>query len=140
MIWNDDLFSSLLIFTIIETILSTFFFTVSKFYKNLVKSALTEIESNVAGTTTLDRECMSHLYALLGFPLSFSFLLQKWGPCRSKVWHMKNIIISNKIYFVYPILWSNCNFLCFLCFVCLYLYVFDPHGCIIMQIKNYYYY
>jgi hypothetical protein len=32
-----DLFSSLLIFTIIKTILSTFFFTVSKFYKNLVK-------------------------------------------------------------------------------------------------------
>ena len=33
----SDLFSSLLIFTIIKTILSTFFFTVSKFYKNLVK-------------------------------------------------------------------------------------------------------
>ena len=51
----SDLFSSLLIFTIIKTILSTFFFTVSKFYKNLVKWALTKIESSVAGTTTLDR-------------------------------------------------------------------------------------
>jgi hypothetical protein len=50
----SDLFSSLLIFTIIKTILSTF--TVSNFYKNLVKWALTEIESSVAGTTTLDRE------------------------------------------------------------------------------------
>ena len=30
----SDLFSSLLIFTIIKTISSTFFFTVSKFYKN----------------------------------------------------------------------------------------------------------
>jgi hypothetical protein len=49
--------SSLLIFTIIKTILSTFFFTVSDFYKNLVKWALTEIESSVAGTITLDREC-----------------------------------------------------------------------------------
>ena len=29
---------------------------VSKFYKNLVKWALTEIESSIAGTTTLDRE------------------------------------------------------------------------------------
>jgi hypothetical protein len=64
--------------------------------------------------------------------------LQKWGPCRSNVWHVKNIMLVNRIYFVYPILWSNCNFLCFLCFVCLYLYLLDPHGCI-MQIKNYYY-
>jgi hypothetical protein len=53
----SDLFSSLLIFTIIKTILSTFFFTVSKFYKNLVKWALTEILCSVAGTTTVDREC-----------------------------------------------------------------------------------
>jgi hypothetical protein len=52
----SDLFSSLLIFTIFKTILSTFFFTVSNFYKNLVKWVLTEIESSVAGTTTLDRE------------------------------------------------------------------------------------
>ena len=52
----SDLFSSLLIFTIIKTILSTFVFTVSNFYKNLVKWELTEIESSVAGTTTLDRE------------------------------------------------------------------------------------
>jgi hypothetical protein len=50
----SDLFSSLLIFTIIKTILSTFF-TVSKFYKNLVKWALTEIEWSVAGIS-LDRE------------------------------------------------------------------------------------
>jgi hypothetical protein len=40
----------------IKTILSTFFFTVSKFYKNLVKWALTEMLCSVAGTTTLDRE------------------------------------------------------------------------------------
>ena len=33
----NDLFSSLLIFTIIKTILSTFFFTVSNFYKIFVK-------------------------------------------------------------------------------------------------------
>ena len=52
----SDLFSSLLIFTIIKTILSTFFFTVFKFYKHLVKWALTEIEWSIAGTTTLDRE------------------------------------------------------------------------------------
>jgi hypothetical protein len=51
----SDLFSSLLIFTIIKTILSTFF-TVSKFYKILVKWALTEMECSVAGTTSLDRE------------------------------------------------------------------------------------
>ena len=52
----SDLFPSLLIFTIIKTILSTFFFTVSKFYKNLVKSALIEIEWSVAEATTLDKE------------------------------------------------------------------------------------
>jgi hypothetical protein len=51
----SDLFSSLLIFTIIKTILSTFF-NVSKFYKNFVKWALTEMECSVAVTTTLDRE------------------------------------------------------------------------------------
>ena len=50
----SDLFSSLLIFTIIKTILSTF--TVSKFNKNLVKSALIEIEWSVAEATTLDKE------------------------------------------------------------------------------------
>jgi hypothetical protein len=38
----SDFFSSVLIFTIIKTILNTFF-TVSKFYKNLVKWALTEM-------------------------------------------------------------------------------------------------
>ena len=58
----SDLFSSLLIFTIIKTILSTFFFTVSNFYKNLVKWALTEIESSVAGTTTLDREWYTDIF------------------------------------------------------------------------------
>jgi hypothetical protein len=52
----SGLFSSLLIFTIIKTILGTFFFTVSNYYKNLVKWSLTEIESSVVGTTTLDRE------------------------------------------------------------------------------------
>ena len=51
-----DLYSSLLIFTIIKTILSTFFLTVSKFYRNLVKWALTEMECSVVETTTLDRE------------------------------------------------------------------------------------
>jgi hypothetical protein len=55
----SDLFSSLLIFTIIKTILRTLFFTDSNFYKNFVKWALTEIESSVAGTTTLDRECIN---------------------------------------------------------------------------------
>ena len=50
------LFSSLLIFTIIKTIFKYIFFTVSKFYKNLVKWTLTEMECIVAGTTTLDRE------------------------------------------------------------------------------------
>jgi hypothetical protein len=59
----SDFFSSLLIFTIIKTILSTFFFTVSNFYKNLVKWALTEIESSVAGTTTLGREWNCCLWA-----------------------------------------------------------------------------
>ena len=52
----SDLFSSVMIFTIIKTILSTFFFTIFNFYKNLVKWVLTEIESSVAGTTTLERE------------------------------------------------------------------------------------
>ena len=55
----SDLFSSLLIFTIIKTILSIFFFTVSNIYKDLVNWALTEIEYSVAGTTTLDRECVT---------------------------------------------------------------------------------
>jgi hypothetical protein len=53
----SDLFSSLLIFTIIKAILSTFFFAVSKFYKNLVKWTLTDIEWSVAGTKTLDSKC-----------------------------------------------------------------------------------
>jgi hypothetical protein len=82
----------------------------------------------------------SELLTEVGDFIKQSTELQKWGPCRSKVWHVKHIILINRIYFVYPILWSNCNFLCFLCFVCLYLYLLDPHGCIIMQIKNYYYY
>jgi hypothetical protein len=62
----SDLFSSLLIFTIIKPILSTFFLTVSKFYKNLVKWALPEMECSVAETTTLDRDwctlCLSCYY------------------------------------------------------------------------------
>ena len=81
----------------------------------------------------------SELFAEVGDFIKQSTELQIGGPCRSKVWHVKNIMLVNRIYFVYPILWSNCNFLCFLCFVCLYLYLLDPHGCI-MQIKNYYYY
>ena len=76
----------------------------------------------------------SELLAEIGDFIKQSTELQQWGSCRSKVWHVKNIILINRVYFVYPILWSNCNFLCF---VCLYLYLLDPHGCIIMQIKNY---
>jgi hypothetical protein len=34
--------------------------------------------------------------------------LQKWGPCWSKVWHVKNIILINRIYFVYPIFSFYC--------------------------------
>ena len=45
----SDLFSSLLIFTIIKTTLSTFFLLFSKFYKNLVKWALTEIRVERSG-------------------------------------------------------------------------------------------
>jgi len=41
----SDLFSSLLIFTIIKTILSTLWALI-----------MTEVECSVAGTTTLDRE------------------------------------------------------------------------------------
>ena len=32
---------------------------------------------------------------------------------------------------------TDCSICIFLCFVCLYLYLLEPHGCI-MQIKNYY--
>jgi hypothetical protein len=64
----SDLFSSLLIFTIIKTILNTFFFTVSKFYKNLVKWTLTEMKCSVAGTKTLDREC----YIMYVYTIRFS--------------------------------------------------------------------
>ena len=56
LIWNEwfififiDIYNNLKKFKYI-------FITVSNFYKNLVKWALTEIESIVAGTTTLDRE------------------------------------------------------------------------------------
>jgi hypothetical protein len=49
----SDLFSSLLIFTIIKTILSTFFLLFLNF-TNLVKWALTEMLCGIAGTTTLD--------------------------------------------------------------------------------------
>jgi hypothetical protein len=64
-----DLCSSLLIFTIIKTILSTFFLTVSKFYKNLVKWAFTEMLCSVAGTTTLDND-----YVVI-IRLSYDFIL-----------------------------------------------------------------
>ena len=60
MIWNEwfififiDIYSNYNNFKYI-------FFTVSKFYKNLVKWVLTEILYSVAGTTTLDREW--HIY------------------------------------------------------------------------------
>ena len=77
----------------------------------------------------------SELLAEVGDFIKQSTELQKWGPCRSKVWHVKNIMIVNRIYFVYLIVSWNCNFLCFLCFVCLYFYLIDPNGGI-MQIKN----
>jgi hypothetical protein len=73
----SDLFSSLLIFTIIKTILSTFFLTVSNFYKNLVNWALTEIESSVAGTTTLDREWRLH-YTYSCFTIEVFKVQRKW--------------------------------------------------------------
>ena len=57
---KSDSFSSLLIFTIIKIILSTFFFTVSKFYKNLVKWALPEMECSIAGKRMImDRKRMA---------------------------------------------------------------------------------
>jgi hypothetical protein len=64
--------------------------------------------------------------------------LQKWGPCRSKVWHVKNVMLVNRIYFVYSILWSNCNFQCFICFVCLYLYLYllDPPADIRLHLQH----
>jgi hypothetical protein len=52
------------------------FLTVSKFYKNLVKWTLTEMLCSVAGTTTLDRECVftrSHAEFLLSFSIDQSF-------------------------------------------------------------------
>ena len=80
---------------------------------------------------TLLLDANSELLAEVGDFIQQSTELQKWCPCRSKVWHVKNILI-NRIYFVYPILWSNCNFLYFLCFVCLYLCLLDPHGCLLL--------
>ena len=71
----SDLFSSLLIFTIIKTILNTFFFTVSKFYKNLVKWTLTEMKCSVAGTTTLDRECYIMYVYTIRFSNDFTYIL-----------------------------------------------------------------
>ena len=71
----SDLFSSLLIFTIIKTILSTFF-TVSKFYKNLVKWAFAEMECNVAGTITLDRECL--FACKIDCEQTYTIVLQKY--------------------------------------------------------------
>ena len=62
----------------------------------------------------------SELLAEVGDFIKQSTELQKWGPCRSKVWHVKNIILINRIYFVYPILWSNCYFYVFyVLFVCI---------------------
>jgi cation transport ATPase len=85
----SDLFSSLLIFTIIKTILSTFFFTVSNFHKNLVKWALTEIESSVAGTTTIKNEiygaqkkqetqmCQKRCVHIYGYIIYCSYVLMR---------------------------------------------------------------
>jgi predicted enzyme related to lactoylglutathione lyase len=50
------------------------FFTVSKFYKNLVKWTLTEMECSVAGTTTLDRECSDRGILEKYYSLEFSSL------------------------------------------------------------------
>ena len=88
----SDLFSSLLIFTIIKTILSTFFFTVSNFYKNFVKWALTEIESSVAGTTTLDREWISR-YSL-GF---FRIFRRNTRKKKYIEYHMNTGIVAKRI-------------------------------------------
>ena len=91
----SDLFSSLLIhfvFTIIKTVLSTFF-TVSKFYKNLVKWALTEIEWSVGGTTTLDRECrISAAVTLYWFPMRH-FRFKEFNSLVIWIWN-PNIAIS----------------------------------------------
>ena len=46
----------------------------------------------------------SELLAEVGDFIKQSTELQKWGPWRSKVWHVKNIMIVNRIYFVYPII------------------------------------
>ena len=56
LIWNEWSVLTLLIFTIIQIIPSTFFFTASKFHKNPAKWAPTEMLCSAAGTTTLDRE------------------------------------------------------------------------------------
>ena len=81
----SDLFSSLLIFTVIETILSTFFFTVSNFYKNLVKWALIEIQSSVAGMTTLGKEWYYKVANFHGYHLEHHCGLRKSRSERQKV-------------------------------------------------------
>ena len=67
----------------------------------------------------------SELLAEVGDFIKQSTELQKWSPCRSKVWHVKNIILINRIYFVYPILWSNCNFfyVFYVLFVCICIWL-----------------
>ena len=90
----SDLFSFLLIFIIIETILSTFFFTVSKFYKNIVNWALTDIESSVAGTTTLDRECMSHLSCNNVAPVTNLCLGRATTRSHSSQWSKKKFAVE----------------------------------------------
>jgi hypothetical protein len=52
MVWKNGVSR----YNIFFKFLQAHFLTVSKFYKNLVKWALTEMECSVAGTTTLDRE------------------------------------------------------------------------------------
>ena len=90
----SDLFSSLLIFTIIKTILSTFFVIVSNFYKNLVKWALTEIKSSVAGTTTLDSEWLYITGKIKCYRVHLSTELVDIVFCKTivmigTVWHIK---------------------------------------------------
>jgi hypothetical protein len=111
----------------------------SNLFKNIILNKPDFIEEIPLNKFFFLLNANSEPLAEIGDFIKQSTELQKWGPCRAKVWHVKNIMIVNRIYFVYPIISSNCNFLCFLCFVCLYLYLLDPHGCI-MQIKNYIWY
>ena len=71
---NDKIFR-----TINKPILSTLFFTVSKFYKNLVKWGLPEMECSVAETTNLDREwCTLCLYCYYFHIVLFLYLYGRY--------------------------------------------------------------